>query len=539
MTSSVSGKTPSLSVQQKLPSLAAGVSVVLAVGLLMCPVPRGMTPEALRLVAVVIVMAGLWVTQIIPLAATSLLPLILFPVLGIQTAKTVSQTYVNDMVFLYLGGFIIALGIERWHLHSRIALHIVRLVGISPRRLVLGFMLATAGMSMWISNTASALLMLPIALALLKTLQHPLDDSSKPVGTEKSLGDQLAIPLLLSIAYAASLGGMTSIIGTPTNYQAVGIYHKMFPDLPELTVAKWLMACLPIGIAYLGFAWLVLTWGLKSDSTNEATAQQLRLRLKQLGRPSAAEIRMLVIFLLTAALWVFRKPIDFGATKLVAGWSESWPGLLKWLGTSHPADTLEDLKALSGFVNDSTISMLMAFVLFCIPSGTRSEDGRRICLMDWETATRLPWDVVLLVGSGFALASAFGSTGLSEWVGLFLKDHLQELPLWMIIASICLMMTFLTEFTSNVATVSTLMPTLASLSLALDVDPRLVMIPAALATSCAFMLPIATPPNAIVFGSGRIAVKDMVRYGVLLNLLGVPLLTLATWLIIKPVFGIP
>lgn len=520
-------------------------SFVAASVLICCRPPAGMTPEALRLIAVVVLMAGLWVTQLIPLAATSLLPLVLFPLLGIQSAKAVSGTYVNDQVFLYLGGFIIALGIERWKLHTRIALHVVRIVGMSPRRLVLGFMLATAGLSMWISNTASTLLMLPIGLALLKTLSslNSTDhDSSRPADGANLLGDQLAVPLLLGIAYAASLGGMTSIIGTPTNNQAVGVYHEMFPDLPELTVAGWLMACLPIGMIYLGLAWFVLTRKLPGGGTKETGVREvLRNRLAALGAPKPAEIRMLVVFVLTAALWVFRKPLEFGSVKLLVGWSEAFPTVISWLGSSDPAwlKSAELPSAYSGFVNDSTISMLMAFVLFCVPSGTRDSDGKSVRLMDWDTASRLPWDVVLLVGSGFALASAFGTTELSEWSGLLLKDHLKGLPLWLVIACVCLLMTFLTEFTSNVATVSTLMPTIGALCIALEVDPRLIMVPAALATSCAFMLPIATPPNAIVFGSGRIAVRDMVRYGVLLNLVGVPVLTAATWLFIKPVFGIP
>lgn len=531
----------------RLSRVSVLLSVVLAIGLIFSSPPENMTPEALRLIAVVVLMAGLWVTQVIPLAATSLLPLVLFPLFGIQAAKAVSGTYINDQVFLYLGGFIIALGIERWQLHTRIALHIVRLVGVSPRRLVLGFMLATAGMSMWISNTASALLMLPIGLALLKTLSKfspATAITSKQQGgvISEGLGDRLAVPLLLGIAYAASLGGMTSIIGTPTNNQAVGVYHKMFPDLPELTVANWLMACLPIGVIYLGLAWVVLTWKLpKHTDTGSGVREVLRSRLKDLGSPKPAELRMLAIFVLTASLWVFRKPLEFGSIKLLVGWSEAFPAWVRWLGVSDPvwADSSPLPSSHASFVNDSTISMLMAFVLFCIPSGTRDENGKSVRLMDWDTASRLPWDVVLLVGSGFALASAFGETGLSEWAGLFLQKHMQDLPLWLVIACVCLLMTFLTEFTSNVATVSTLMPTIGALCLALDVDPRMVMVPAALATSCAFMLPIATPPNAIVFGSGRIPVREMVRYGVLLNLVGVPVLTAATWLFIKPILGIP
>jgi len=565
------GESSPLGALQRLAVIAI---LIAAAATLLMPTPEGMRPEGQRLIAVTILMAGLWVTQPIPLAATSLLPLALFPLFGIQTAADVSQAYINDKVFLYLGGFIIAVGIERWNLHRRIALRVVSVVGVSPRRLVLGFLLATGGLSMWISNTAATLLMLPIGLALLKTLDDEQLRNKQESATTELISTRLAVPLLLAIAYSASIGGMTTIIGTPTNNQAVAIYEEHFcakPDksvenentptsdlsvivgetklseadgatvstepvhtYPRISVAQWMIACIPLGAIYMAMTWFVLTRRLpRRTSHDESLKQVLKQRLKELGRPSTAEIRMLIVFASTALLWVFRKPLILGSTKVLPGWSDfsgQWFGML---GLSESAGSP------GSFVNDSTISMMMAILLFCIPSGTRNSEGRSVALMNWSTAAKLPWDIVLLFGGGFALAGAFVSPDLSGWLGETLQEPLKTMPVWLVIAVVCLLMTFLTEFTSNVATISTLLPTLCALTVALDIDPRLMVVPSTLATSCAFMLPIATPPNAIVFGSGRIRVSEMVRYGLILNLVGVPILTAGTWLFIKPLMGIP
>jgi len=527
------------------------VIVVAAVTILLAPTPEGMQPAAQRLLAVTVLMAGLWMTQAISLAATSLLPLALYPLLGIQPAKIVSKAYINDNVFLYLGGFIIALGIERWGLHKRIALNIVQVVGVSPRRLVLGFLIASAGLSMWISNTATTLLMLPIALALLKTLEDERPERAATAAgglpADSGLSQRLSVPLLLSIAYAASLGGLTTIIGTPTNNAAVAIYRESFvetqpqptSDVPgdtvsadtarrpnvsgediDISVAGWMVACIPIGIIYAAICWVVLTFGLpKATDRDDVLQQELGRRLEELGKASAAEKRMSIVFGATALLWVLRKPVS---SFLLGRFPE-----------------MENLTTAIEFTNDSTISVAMAVLLFCLPSGQTDRSGRAQPLMNWATATKLPWDIMLLFGGGFALAGAFESTELSLWLGEVLQGPLEGMALWKIIAVLCLFMTFLTEFTSNVATVNTLLPTLCVLSVELGVDPRLIIVPTTLATSCAFMLPIATPPNAIVFGSGRIRVSQMMRYGLLLNLVGVPVLTAGTFLLIKPLMGIP
>ncbi|HAD58585.1 MAG TPA: anion transporter [Planctomycetaceae bacterium] len=542
----------------KMPSGRLAAFLAAFVVLLFCPVPDGMRPEAMRLIAVTFLMAALWVSQVIPLAATSLLPLALFPLLGIQNAKTVSAAFINDNVFLFLGGFFIALSIERWGLHRRIALRIVAAIGSQPKRLVLGFIVATGGLSMWISNTATTLMMLPIALALLQTLEQESGEEGKALAT------RLAVPILLGIAYSASVGGMTTIVGTPTNTVAASIYAESTTPPPEnessqsraddsadstdgrtqikpatdatvsreISVAQWMLACMPIGVLYLLMIWLVLTWRLpRATEHDEGLRTVLRERLNQLGRMTFAERRVLILFVLTALLWLFRRPLDIGSYRLIPGWSQLIPA---WFGQLGVSDSIDP----AGFINDSTVAILVAVLLFFIPSGTKTEDGKSVPLMNWETAVKLPWDIVLLFGGGFALAKAYGVTGLAEWLGGELEGLLTGQPAWIIVAGVCLVMIFLTEVTSNVATVNTLLPTLITMSVALGLNPLMMMVPATLATSCAFMLPIATPPNAIVFGSGRIQVQDMVRYGFLLNLIGVPLLTVATWLLIRPVFGI-
>jgi len=521
--------------------------IIVFLTILLLPAPAVMTqdgrvlmmsPEAHRLMAVTFLMAGLWVSQAIPLAATSLLPLVLFPFLGIQSAKDVSQGFVSDMLFLFIGGFIIALGLERWNLHRRIALQIVTRVGVQPKRLVLGMMLATAMLSMWISNTATTLLMLPLALALLKTI----DESPSPDGSfePSAISQQLTVPLLLGIAYAASLGGMTTIVGTPTNTAAVNIYQRAMPDAPELSVARWMMVGIPVVAVYLVVVWGVLTWRLPRRTTNDARLRtELRARLQALGPVTSAERRMMCIFCATAALWILRLPLEFGDWTLIPGWSAKLKDWFQWLGSSNPA--AGDQKLASEYVKDSTVAVGFAVLLFFLPSGTRDECGRSIPLMNWRTAVRLPWEIILLFGGGLALAGAFDDrvTGLAGWIGQALQGPMQDQPTWLVISVICCMMTFLTEVTSNVATITTVLPSLLIISEQLGIDARLLLIPATLATSCAFMLPIATAPNAIVFGSGRITAGQMARFGVLLNLAGIPLLTVAAFWLIRPLFGIP
>ncbi len=486
--------------------------------------------SAQNLAAVTVLMAVLWITQALPIAVTSLVPLLAFPLLGIQTSKVVSKAYMDENIFLFLGGFIIALGIEKWGLHQRMALHIVRLLGTSPRRMVLGFMLATGFLSMWISNTASTLLMLPIGLALMTSLDKlPVETKSltpaELAGLERQREralSKLMTVLLLGIAYSASIGGFTTLVGTPTNVTFLGIWKNSFPDGPEISAGQWMIAVAPLGGLYLLAAWGCLTWDLPvipgSENLDRGFFTQ---RLQQLEPPRRAEWLMLMVFISTALLWVFRKPLTFGETTLLPGWQSWW--------------VLQKMGAIG--LHDSTVAMGMAILMFLIPA-RKNEEGQTQYLMDWRTAERLPWGILLLIGGGFALAGAFQTTELSLFLGRHFSALVADWPAWMLVAAVCFLLTFLTELTSNVATVATLVPVLAQAAVKIGLDPRLVMIPAAISASCAFMLPIATPPNAIVFGSNRIEMGQMVRYGIALNLLGVVLITAATFLLIVPQLGI-
>lgn len=507
--------------------------------LMILPTPDGMLPAAHRLVSVAVLMAGLWVTQAVPLAATSLLPLALFPLCGIQTAEETSKAFVEDVLFLYVGGMILALGIERWNLHRRIALNIVSLIGVSPRRIVFGFGAATFVLSMWISNTACTMLMLPIGLALLRILDdREAGDVNR--GHRSRASDSLAVPLLLMIAYASSLGGMSTLVGTPTNSAAVGIYRNQLPNAPEIYFSQWFLSCVPISVIYSGVVWYTLVRKLPSASSDDQQlAVELRQRVKSLGRITAPEFRMLMVFSITALLWVSREPLKFGAVELFSGWY-SWYAngvarIASYLGT--PLESAQIFHTRR-FISDATIAIAMASLLFFLPSGTLDGGRRRIPLMDWKTAHRLPWDMILLFGGGFALASGFKATQLDQWLGATLQVPLRQIPGWLVIAMLCLFLTMLTELTSNVATVNAIIPTVLALAEPLDLDPRMLFVPATLACSCSFMLPVGTPPNGIVFSTGRIPVRQMAIEGLWLNLIGIPILTIATYLIICPMMGI-
>jgi sodium-dependent dicarboxylate transporter 2/3/5 len=486
------------------------------------PPAEGLPPAAQRLGAVTVLMAVWWVTQAAPMAVTSMVPLAAFPLLGIQGAEEVSQAYINANVFLFLGGFIIAMGIEKWGLHRRMALHIVRVIGSGPKRVVLGFMLATAFLSMWISNTATALLMLPIGLALLTSIGELQAPSEEAARAER----RLTVALMLAIAYSASLGGMTTLVGTPTNVAFQQIWAIQFPDAPKLSAGEWMAAFVPMGFVFLLGTWLILTWRLPALAGAERLNRGFFTeRIRRLGRPSRQELAMLVIFAATALLWIFRKPLRIGNEPLVPGWGPIAERFLLNLGTES------DLAARA--VDDSTVAMAMALVMFFVPAG-RDDKERPRYLMDWETAERLPWGILLLIGGGFALAAAFDQTGLSNWVGARFAGTVRDWPVWLLVVATCTVMTLLTEFTTNVATVSAVLPILAGTTVSLGIDPRLILIPAALSASCAFMLPIATPPNAIVFSSGKVRIADMVYYGIALNVLGVVLITATAFLVLVP-----
>lgn len=500
-------------------------AVVLFLVIWFWPAPKGLEPAAQRLAATGALMAVCWMTQAIPIEVTSLLPLALFPLLGIESAKTVSQSYFSDSSFLYLGGFILALGIERWGLHRRIALTITAALGVGSRRIVLGFMLATFTISMWISNTAAALLMLPIGMALLASLEEWHADAPRSDPAFR----HLAMATTLGIGYAATIGGMATLVGTPTNVVFVDVFSRLYPDAPRMSAGQWITVWTPFAATFLLCAWALLTFRIGTPRWAGVLDRSLFRRERDaLGPMQPGERWMLGLFLTTVAAWLLRTDFVVGDRVLIPGWGRL---AARWLAE------LKVPAAGGEWINDSTVAMVVAVLMFLIPVRSRDGTGRET-LMDWRTASRLPWGILLLFGGGFALADACKSTGLSEWTGAKLAIVVAGQPVWLMILVIGILVTFLSELTSNVATANALLPMIAGTATALGLDPRLLMIPAVIAASCGFMLPVSTPPHAIVFGTGRIKLTEMVRYGFVLNVLGAVLLLAASTWLLEPQLGI-
>ncbi len=458
-------------------------------------------PAVTRTAAVALLMAVWWMTEAVPLAATALLPVVLFPLLGIMDGKKVAPIYFNHVIFLFIGGFMVALAMQRWNLHRRIALRVLLWCGVRPRRILLGFMVSTAFLSMWISNTATTMMMVPIVLAVVLKLE------------EGEARGRFATGLFLGVAYSASIGGVATLVGTPPNLSFARILNIQFPDAPEISFAGWFVFAFPISVLFLIVAWLLLSY-LHAGGRHAKTFDQsvLRDQYRALGPLSYEEAVVLADFVLLALLWLFRNEIRIGDA-VIPGWSGLFPS--------------------GSFLNDGTVAMGMALLLFLIPA--RSDSAEKI--LDRKTVSKLPWHIVLLFGGGFALATGFKDSGLSMWFGHRLAG-LSALHPMLLVAILCLMITFLTELTSNTATAEMFLPILAALGVAIQVDPLLLMIPGTLSCSFAFMLPVATPPNAIVFGTDRVRMTDMVRVGLILNLTGVAIVVGAIYALGGSALGI-
>ncbi len=450
-------------------------------------------PKVTYTFCVALLMAAWWITEVVPLAVTSLLPVALFPLFGIMDGKDVSATYFNEVIFLFMGGFLVALAMERWNLHKRIALHILCITGVSPSRILLGFMISSFFLSMWISNTATAMMMLPIAMSLITQLDNMM--GNKHTST-------FNVALLLSIAYGASIGGVATLVGTPPNLSFVRIFTINFPDAPEISFSRWLLFAFPLALIIGAFTWgyLYYCFKPKKGEWTEIEKNTFHLQLKNMGPVSFEEKIVFTVFVVLALLWLFRVDLNFGMIR-IPGWAALFPQ--------------------SKLINDGTVAVFMAIILFLLPS--KSEKGKKI--MDWDTASKLPWNILLLFGGGFALATAFKVSGLSLWFGGQLAGLASFHPI-LIILSISLIITFLTELTSNTATTEMVLPILAGMAISTGINPLLLMIPATISASMAFMLPVATPPNAIIFGANRITVTQMARTGLILNLAGAVIITL-------------
>lgn len=458
------------------------------------------TFAAMRLTAAVAVLMGVWwMTEAIPLAATALIPLVAFPLFQVIPFGEISSSYAEPTIFLFMGGFILALGMQRWNLHRRLALAVVLAVGTKPKQLVAGFMIATGFLSMWVSNTATAVVMLPIGMSVLQL-------TAESVGGMRNQR-KFGTALMLAIAYSASIGSLGTIIGTPPNALLAG-YMASAHDI-HIGFGQWMLVGMPVAIVFLVIAWAVLLAVFKPEVDDIPGGRDLiRAELAKMGPMTRAEKLTGTIFSGAAVAWVFV------------------PLLIDWLGWEIT-------------VADAAIGMFAALLMFIIPVNPHS--GIRV--MDWKTANDLPWDVLLLFGGGLALSSMFSGSGLSLWIGELARG-LENLPTILLIAAIAALVLVLTEFTSNTATCATFLPILAGVAVGIGLTAHgeqnvlLLTIPVALSATCAFMLPVATPPNAIAFGSGSVRIGDMIRGGVWLNLIGVVIVTLATYFLAVPVFGL-
>jgi sodium-dependent dicarboxylate transporter 2/3/5 len=459
--------------------------------ILLLPLPDGMAPAGLRVAAVTVLMAVWWVTEAIPIPATALLPVVLFPLLGVLSGSEVTRAYGNHLIYLFLGGFLIAVTMERWNLHHRIALHTIRIVGYTPQRIVLGFMLATAFLSMWISNTATTMMMVTIAIAVLKEMERELEHAPGQLW--------FGTVLMLGICYAASIGGVATLIGTPPNVIFAGVIEKTWGV--SISFTDWMGFALPLSLVMLAITWLYLTRVLSRGAQIELPGGRdlIHRQLEMLGPMSRQEQQVAVVFSTVALLWILR-------------------------GLYQPAGL--------AMVKDSTIAIAGALLLFLIPVNLK----QREFLLDWKTAVTIPWDIIILFGGGFALAQGFGESGLTLWLAEQLSV-LQGVDTVLVIAAVVLLVIFLTEVTSNTATASLLLPVMGALATAIDASPFGLMVAAVIAASFAFMLPVATPPNAIVFSSRYVTIPQMVRAGIWLNLIGVVLITGFVYLVLPLVWG--
>lgn len=454
--------------------------------------PSESNPLIGKMLGIAIWMAGWWITEAVPIAVASLLPIVLFPLTGISSGKEVSNSYVNDIIFLFIGGFIIALALEKWDVHRRIALRTLLLLGKGMFPILVGFMGISAVLSMWISNTATALLMLPLVLSVIDELELLYE--------KKELG-KFKIALLLGIAYSCSIGGITTLIGTPPNLVFTKVFSNAYPNAPEITFANWLLFALPITIILFCCAVIVLYFLFKPKKGLKTLQPAFfQKSYDELGKRTYEQTAILVLFGLFVLLLVFRADIRIGEF-VIPGW--------------------RNLFAQPKYIVDAVVAIFIVLLMFIIPA--KEKPKKR--LMDWKTAVQLPWGIVLLFGGGFALAKGFQVSGLSDWIGEKLTV-LSGSPLLIIILGSAILMAFLTEFTSNVATTQALLPLSIALAGSLQVNPMYLMIPLTMAASLAFMLPVATAPNAIAFGSNQLKIKQMLLPGFILNCIGIIVITI-------------
>ncbi len=442
--------------------------------------PEGLNPQANAILASTIWIAIWWITEAIPIAVTALLPIILFPLTGGLGLTETTASFGHKYIFLYIGGFIIAIAMEKWNLHRRIALNVINIIGVNVEKIILGFMIATAFLSMWISNTATSVMMMPIAIAIVTQLKDNPD-------TIEDENLNFGKVLMLAIAYSASLGGVATLIGTPPNLILAGVVEETFGY--EITFAQWFQFGFPISTVLLFLCWKYLTnFAFKfKQKTFPGGRAEISRQLNALGKISYEEKLVAGVFTLTAFAWISRSFL---------------------------------LQPVLPEIDDTIIAMIGAIIIFLLPAKNKKRS-----LLKWDEAVKLPWGILLLFGGGMALAAGFKDSGLALWIGTQMT-LLDGVSLFLLVFILIASVNFLTEITSNLATTAMLLPILYPMAMTIDVHPFILMVSATVAASCAFMLPVATPPNAVVFGSGYLRIPDMVRVGIWMNILSIILLTL-------------
>ncbi|MEA3496871.1 MAG: DASS family sodium-coupled anion symporter [Bacteroidota bacterium] len=475
------------------------LGIIIFALILLMPTPAGMSPEAQKTLAIALLMAIWWITEAIPIPVTALIPIVLYPLLGVMSSKQSAYPYANHMIFLFMGGFLIALSMQKWNLHKRIALSIIDLVGTSQDRIILGFMIASAFLSMWISNTATTVMMVPIGMAVVTNLTQNSE-------MKNNKNSKFGISLMLGLAYSASVGGIGTLIGTPPNLVLANTLEKMYNQ--TIGFMEWFKIGIPIVIIMIPIIWLFLTKVMypttdKKDLENNENV--IKDKLIELGKITRGEKIVLTVFVLTALSWIFR------STKHIGNF------------------TIPGLDKLFPAISDATIAMFFAILLFVIPVNIKKKQFA----MDWKNALKLPWGILILFGGGLSLAEGLKVSGLAEWIGL--KVNLfTGVPDIVLILVVVFLIIFLTEMTSNTATTAMVLPILGSVAIGLGKLPMLLLAPATIAASCAFMLPVATPPNAIVFGSGYIKIHQMAKTGFFLNIISIFIITLLTYFVLIP-----
>jgi sodium-dependent dicarboxylate transporter 2/3/5 len=473
--------------------------IIFLVVTLLLPVPEGMSVEARNVGVVALLMAIWWMTGTIPIYATAFLPMVMFPLLKVMPAGETAINYGHDFVIMMLTGFFLAKAIENQNLHKRIALVLINKLGTSRRVILLSIMIATAFLSMWIANVTAALLMLPIGLALIAKEE-----------TDNSSTRNFGVALMLGIAYSASIGGIGTLIGSPTNMILGGVMMKMFPDAPLVSFFEWLKIGLPILIIFLPITWYYLTRYFRISGSIQGSDDMIANELKVLGKMTKGEKWVMFVFALTTFGWVFRDDIVIDQF-VIPGWST-------WLN-------------MGGYVQDSTVGMFSTMLLFLLPAGNSKR------LLDWKSASQVPWGVGIIVGGGYAVAEGFKTSGLAAWLGNQLT-FVSSYPSFVVLIIVVIFILLFTEMNSNTATANIFLPVLASMGLAAGINPLLLMIPATIAASFAFIMPAGTGPNTVIFASEKLTVPDMAKAGTGLKIITIILLPLILYYLILPIMGL-